>query len=193
MPVSNIVVLDSSWSKAGALRWMPHRSLTSRVSPSARFMHSPVVLNTWPSVTSPTGTVIGPPVSCTDEPRTSPSVGCSEMARTMLSPMCWATSRLMFFVSPARVTSVVSRLYCSGIASAGNSTSTTGPMMREMRPTPPAGGAVHWVSLTVAVMVVCFLTCGLYFLASARALAPPTISLISWVIPAWRAWLARRW
>jgi peptide chain release factor 1 len=39
-------------------------------------------------------------------------------------------------------TSVVSRLYCSGIASAGNSTSTTGPMMREIRPTPPSEGAV---------------------------------------------------
>src|SRR5690606_9257291 len=29
-------------------------------------------------------------------------------------------------------------------------------------------------------------------LASARALTPPTISLISWVMPAWRAWLAIR-
>src|SRR5690606_10784116 len=28
--------------------------------------------------------------------------------------------------------------------------------------------------------------------ASARALTPPTISLISWVMPAWRAWLATR-
>ena len=32
MPVSNIWVLDSSWSKAGALRWMPQRSLTSSFS-----------------------------------------------------------------------------------------------------------------------------------------------------------------
>ena len=49
-------------------------------------------------------------------------------------------------------TSVVSRLYCSGMPSTGNSTSTTGPMMREMRPTPPTA----WVSLrslTDAVMV----------------------------------------
>ena len=36
MPVSNIWVFDSSWSKAGALRWMPHRSLTSSSSPSSR-------------------------------------------------------------------------------------------------------------------------------------------------------------
>ncbi len=53
-----------------------------------------------PSVASPTGTRMGPPVSWTALPRTRPSVGCSEMARTMLSPMCWATSRLMFFFSP---------------------------------------------------------------------------------------------
>ena len=30
MPVSNIWVLDSSWSKAGALRWMGQRSVTSK-------------------------------------------------------------------------------------------------------------------------------------------------------------------
>ncbi len=103
-----------------------------------------MVLNTLPSVASPTGTRMGPPVSWTALPRTRPSVGCSEMARTMLSPMCWATSRLMFFFSPESSTSVLSRLYCSGMASAGNSTSTTGPMMRAIRPTPPACGA--WVS-----------------------------------------------
>ena len=39
MPVSNIWVLDSSWSKAGALRWIPQRSLTSKVSPSAEVQH----------------------------------------------------------------------------------------------------------------------------------------------------------
>src|SRR6476469_7027962 len=159
MPVSNISVLDSSWSKAGALRWMPQRSLTSKVSPSARFMTSPVVLKTLPRVTSPTGTVIGPPVSCTGVPRTRPSVGCSEMARTMLSPMCWATSRLRFFFSPPISTSVVSRLYCSGIWPTGNSTSTTGPMMREIRPVPP-GAAASVFSVTVAVMVSLSLALG---------------------------------
>src|SRR6478752_3445927 len=152
MPVSNIWVLDSSWSNAGAVRWMPQRSLASKVSPSARFMTSPVVLKTLPRVMSPTGTVIGPPVSCTGVPRTRPSVGCREMARTMLSPMCCATSRFRCRLTPSTSTSVVSRLYCSGMPSTGNSTSTTGPMMREMRPTPPTA----WVSLrslTDAVMV----------------------------------------
>ena len=69
-----------------------------------------------------------------------------------------------------------------------NSTSTTGPMTRAMRPTPPAlvGGLVlmlRWQS--------CSLTHSRH-VASASALAPPTISLISWVMPAWRAWLAIR-
>src|SRR6476620_8846720 len=159
MPVSNIWVLDSSWSKAGAVRWIPQRSLASKVSPSARFMTSPVVLKTLPRVTSPTGTVIGPPVSCTGVPRTRPSVGCREIARTMLSPMCWATSRFRCRLSPPTSTSVVSRLYCSGMPATGNSTSTTGPMMREMRPTPPTA----WVSLrslTDAVMVSLSLALG---------------------------------
>ena len=46
MPVSNISVFDSSWSKAGALRWMPQRSLTSSFSPSSRLRQSPVALKT---------------------------------------------------------------------------------------------------------------------------------------------------
>jgi hypothetical protein len=36
MPVSNISVFDSSWSKFGALRWMPQRSVISMVSPERR-------------------------------------------------------------------------------------------------------------------------------------------------------------
>ena len=110
MPVSNIWVFDSSWSKAGALRWMPHRSLTSKVSPSARFSTSPVALKTLPSVASPTGTMMGSPVSTTWPPRTRPSVGLSEIARTMPSPMCWATSSGSVVVSPPRVISAVSLL-----------------------------------------------------------------------------------
>src|SRR5688572_2227205 len=152
MPVSNISVFDSSWSNAGALRWIPHRSLTSRVSPSSRLRHSPRVLNTRPRVASPTGTVIGPPVSVTSAPRTSPSVGWREIARTMPSPMCWATSSESVLVSPRIVSSVSSRLYISGIESAGNSMSTTGPMTRAIRPVLPVPDWV-WVSSTVAVIV----------------------------------------
>ena len=63
----------------------------------------------------------------TSAPRTRPSVGCIEMARTMLSPRCCATSRVSVLVPSARVTSTCSALKISGIASRGNSASTTGP------------------------------------------------------------------
>ncbi len=69
-----------------------------------------MVLNTWPLVMSPTGTVIASPVSVTAVPRTMPSVGCIEMARTRLSPMCWATSRVSVRLLSPRVTSTVSAL-----------------------------------------------------------------------------------
>ena len=36
---------------------------------------SPMTLNTWPSVTSPTGTLMPRPVLCTAVPRVRPSVG----------------------------------------------------------------------------------------------------------------------
>ena len=110
MPVSNIVVRASSWSKAGALRWMAHRSSTSSSSPSSRFMQSPVTLNTRPSVTSPTGTEIGPPLSVTSAPRTMPSVGFIEIERTMPSPMCCATSSTIVWVSSPSVTSTLRAL-----------------------------------------------------------------------------------
>ena len=104
----------------------------------------------------------------------------------MPSPMCWATSSDSVVVSPPSSSWVSSLLYISGIESTGNSMSTTGPMTRAIRPTPAAPVSV--VSSTVAVMS----SHSFPALASASALTPPTISLISWVIPAWRAWLAIR-
>src|SRR3954454_8735087 len=153
MPVSNICVLASSWSKAGALRWMPQRSIASKCSPSLRLSTSPIVLKTWPLVLSPTGTVMGPPVSVTTAPRTMPSVGCIEMARTRLSPRCWATSRVRVRVVSPREMSTCSALYISGIDSAGNSMSTTGPMTRDTRPVPPDAACVA-DSLRVAVIAL---------------------------------------
>src|SRR3954449_383426 len=151
MPVWNISVLASSWSNAGALRWMPHRSSTLRVSPSCRLRTSPVALKTCPLVASPTGTLIGPPVSVTSAPRTRPSVGRMEMARTMPSPMCSETSSVMVVVTSPRVRSTFSALYISGIESSGNSTSTTGPITRATRPTAPPLCSDR-VSLIVAVI-----------------------------------------
>src|SRR3954451_18024367 len=151
MPVSNICVRASSWSKAGALRWMPQRSVAWKRSPSLRLSTSPIALKTWPLVLSPTGTVIGPPVSVTTAPRTMPSVGCIEMARTRLSPRCWATSRVSIRVVSPRVTSTCRALYISGIASAGNSMSTTGPITRDTRPVPACADSVE-LSFRVAVI-----------------------------------------
>lgn len=99
-PVSNISVLDSSWSKLGALRWIGQRSVTSD-SASGLFRISPRVLNTLPLVMSPTGTVMPAPVSVTGAWRTRPSVGCIEIARTTPSPRCWATSSVSFLILPS--------------------------------------------------------------------------------------------
>ena len=109
MPVSRISVLGSSWSKGGAGRWIGQRWVTSREAVGTSSV-SPSTLNTWPLVTSPTGTVIDSPVSVTVAPRTMPSVCCMEIARTTLSPMCWATSRVSVLVTPSRVTSTCSAL-----------------------------------------------------------------------------------
>src|SRR6478609_6442963 len=68
----------------------------------------------------------------------------------MPSPMCWATSSDSVRVSPARVSSVSSRLYMSGIESTGNSMSTTGPMTRAIRPPVPSVAVLF--SSAVAVM-----------------------------------------
>ena len=165
---------------------MPHRSLTSYCSPSLRLSTSPVALNTWPLVMSPTGTVIDSPVSITLAPRTRPSVDCIEIARTMPSPMCRATSRISFLVSPPSSSSTSSLLYISGIASVGNSTSTTGPVTRATRPVLPARALLGPFNSGSHI------SHSFPALASASAFTPPTISLISWVMPAWRAWLAMR-
>ena len=58
MPVSNISVLDSSWSNGGDGRWIGQRSLMSRLL-SSTSSGLPSTLKTWPLVTSPTGTEIG--------------------------------------------------------------------------------------------------------------------------------------
>ena len=55
MPVTNICVLDSSWSSGGAGRWIGHRSVTLRLDVGTS-SGSPSTLNTCPLVTSPTGT-----------------------------------------------------------------------------------------------------------------------------------------
>ena len=53
---------------------------------------SPMTFMMRPSVPSPTGTVIGAPVSFTFWPRTRPSVTSIATVRTVDSPRCCATS-----------------------------------------------------------------------------------------------------
>ena len=53
----------------------------------------PSTLKTRPSVASPTGTVIGPPVSRASVPRARPSVVVMATARTQLLPRCCCTSQ----------------------------------------------------------------------------------------------------
>src|SRR3954454_15881821 len=149
MPVSSISVRPSSWSNRGACRWIVQCGASLPYPGVSR--HSPRALNTWPLVASPTGTEIAEPVSVTSAPRTRPSVGCMEIVRTTLSPRCWATSRVSVLPRSARVTSTVRALNRSGIASRGNSTSTTGPVTRTTRP----AAAVCWVLGRSSVTVIC--------------------------------------
>ena len=69
MPVSNISAEGSSVSKAGAGRWISQRSSTSPSSSDVMSSGSPITLNTWPSTSSPTGTVMPAPVLRTGVPR----------------------------------------------------------------------------------------------------------------------------
>ena len=90
IPVSKISVVGDSISKSGAGRWIGQRSSVCTGSPLS--IVSPSTLKMRPSVASPTGTVIGPPVSLTSSPRERPSVASIAIARTRPSPRCCCTS-----------------------------------------------------------------------------------------------------
>merc|ERR1711969_403985 len=75
------------------------------------------------------------------------------MVRTRLSPRCWATSRVSVLATASSLISACRALNRSGIEPRGNSTSTTGPMMRTTRPSAdPVSAPVGEV--TAAVIVV---------------------------------------
>ena len=91
-PVSKTTSAVVCWSNAGAARWMGSMVVASTGPlPS---MGSPSTSKTRPSVTSPTGTVIGAPVSRTSAPRGRPSVVVMATARTQLLPRCCWTSQM---------------------------------------------------------------------------------------------------
>ena len=77
-----------------------------------RSIGSPSRLKMRPSVTSPTGTVIGPPVSTTSMPRARPSVVSIATARTRSSPRCCCTSQHERASPPRRRARARSRARC---------------------------------------------------------------------------------
>ena len=91
MPVSKISTFEERSLKSGGSRWIGQRSLPAG-GDSLPSTGSPSTFQTRPSVTSPTGTEIGAPVSTTAVPRAMPSVASMATARTRSSPRCCCTS-----------------------------------------------------------------------------------------------------
>jgi hypothetical protein len=90
-PVSKTSTSVVCWSNAGAERWIG--SVFARETGSLPSIALPRTSKTRPSVTSPTGTEIGPPVSSTGMPRARPSVVVIATVRTQLLPRCCWTSQ----------------------------------------------------------------------------------------------------
>ena len=90
MPVSKTCDSVSIWSKAGGWRWIG--SICLDLTAPLPSIGWPSTSNTRPSVASPTGTVIGPPVSVASRPRDRPSVVDMATVRTQLLPRCCCTS-----------------------------------------------------------------------------------------------------
>src|SRR3954454_4798744 len=116
----------------GDLRWIGQRSSTSGWSSPS--IASPSTLKMRPSVTLPTGTLIGPPVSRTSTPRARPSVVVIATVRTQLLPRCCWTSHVSGVVPSRRISTA---LRIAGRWPGGNSISTTGPVI--------------WITLPVSV------------------------------------------
>src|SRR5262249_51895499 len=91
---------------------------------------SPITFMMRPSVSSPTGTAMGRPVSVTSWPRTRPSEESMATVRTVFSPRCWATSSTRRW--PWLVVSSAFRI--SGRCPS-NCTSTTAPITWRILPT----------------------------------------------------------
>src|SRR4051794_15295226 len=158
MPVSNISAVGVSCSTVGAGRWIGQRVSTSSSSPWS--IVSPSRLKMRPSVTSPTGTVIGPPVSMTSIPRARPSVVSMATQRTRSSPRCCCTSRTRCVPVPEEMPSASSGLSSRSISSAelisgsssGKRTSRTTPLISSMRPTLRPPSVSCWVCSCVAAI-----------------------------------------
>src|SRR5579875_766717 len=143
IPVSNISVVGASASTSGAGRWIGQRSTSSAMG-SPWSIVSPSRLKIRPSVSRPTGTVIGAPVSITSVPRARPSVVSIATARTRSSPRCCCTSQVRYSSCWAAMSSVSSALAASGRLTmiawlisgslSGNTASMTTPVTSSIRP-----------------------------------------------------------
>ncbi len=92
IPVSKISAFGERSRNAGGSRWIGQRSAPSARSPWST--GSPSTFQRRPSVTLPTGTLMGAPVSTTSTPRGRPSVESIATARTRSSPRCCWTSAI---------------------------------------------------------------------------------------------------
>merc|ERR1719309_255680 len=127
MPVTRISWSTDMSANSGASAWMA-ANLSVLMGPRSS-MGSPMTLMILPRVSSPTGILMGEPVSTTAWPLTRPSVPSMAMVRTVFSPKCWATSRTS--LGDLFVTSRALRI--SGSPSS-NWTSTTAPMTATIWP-----------------------------------------------------------
>src|SRR3954453_5170272 len=143
MPVSNISWVGMRSSTVGAERWIGQRASSSTSTASPSSIGSPSRLKKRPSVTWPTGTVIGPPVSTTSIPRDRPSVVSMATARTRSSPRCcWTSQTRSAFSVPETSSSsagFVSRwttmAWLISGSSSGKTASITTPVISSIRPT----------------------------------------------------------
>src|SRR4051794_9020659 len=135
IPVSSISCVGVRSEAFGAGRWIGQRSTSPISSPLS--IGSPSRLKMRPRVTSPTGTVIGPPVSVTTAPRSIPSVASIATARTRSSPRCCCTSQTRAVDSPSPSPALVSIVTAEKISGSfsGKTASMTTPVTCSTRPT----------------------------------------------------------
>merc|ERR1719348_1035228 len=142
MPVTRISWSTDMSANSGASAWMA-ANLSVLMGPLSS-MGSPMTLMIRPKVSSPTGILMGEPVSTTDWPRTRPSVPSMAIVLTVFSPKCWATSSTS--LGDLLETSKAFRI--SGSPSS-NWTSTTAPMTATIWPwfLPPVDALRFWTWL----------------------------------------------
>merc|ERR550519_507134 len=94
IPVTRISCSTLMSSKTGASACIA--ALRSVSTGPLSSIGSPITLMIRPSVSGPTGIMMGDPVLTTTCPLTSPSVPSMAMVRTVFSPRCCATSKINF-------------------------------------------------------------------------------------------------